>query len=143
MNDSKFLRRGLFCCFGFFGLLFSLVAFLFLINRIQSAFQKNTTYFPIIKWTTKGKNKWYGLSRRNAIQNSKAQLETESSGLLACVAKQLYLLVRLLLLLSFSGYPVNASDIETCTTLSAQLPTAEEWQMFAAEGQIQTSDKRN
>lgn len=46
-------------------------------------------------------------------------IEMESSGLLACVANQLYLLMRLLLLLSFTGYLVIASDIETCTKLFA------------------------
>lgn len=35
-----------------------------------------------------------------------------------CVAK-LYLLVTFLMLLSFTGYPVIAGDIEPCTTLSA------------------------
>lgn len=46
-------------------------------------------------------------------------IETESSGLLACVAKQLYLLARLLLFLSFTGYPAIVSGIETCTALFA------------------------
>lgn len=43
--------------------------------------------------------------------------DIESSGLLACVAKQLYLLARFLFILSFKGYPVIAGDIETHTTL--------------------------
>lgn len=39
-------------------------------------------------------------------------------------------------LLCVTCYPVVASDNETCTTLFAQLPVKEEWQMPAAEGQI-------